>query len=239
VLFAPAQLVFLWRNRRQGIPGLIGQITAGTVAAGALGALLYSHWWLGLHSFAGTLEQGQPLSSASLLGVINWSLRRSAFAPVAGPLTAALVSIPTIAFVLWMSLRVRDAASLARAFAWIAVVYLLVASPAYWPWYAALPVTLLIAADTQRFLWIMIMLCVVARVVAPLDLLQLQGVLSMPLAKGAMTGLGSLLPLLVLVAWYVRAAWLARLRKGAFAGLPATPPPAAFTSPPGTNPPPT
>jgi len=119
----------------------------------------------------------------------------------------------------------------------IAVVYLLVASPAYWPWYAALPVTLLIAADTRRFLWVMVMFSVLARVVAPLNLFQLQGVLSMPLAKGAMTGLGSMLPLLVLIVWYLRGAWRARAGGGSIARLPA-PQPAAFSSPRGADTPP-
>jgi len=206
LLLVPPQLVYLWRTRRGGGARLILEIAAGVVIAGALAAALYAPLWIGLHSFAGTVQQGAPVSSASLFGIINWVLRRSSLAPFAAPITVAAVGLPSLVFIVWISLGVRDALGLAHACAWIAVVFVLVTAPLYWPWYACLPVSLLIAADVRRYLWVIFMLCVLARMVAPLELLQVQGLLSMPLAKGTMTGLGTTLPLVVLLVWVVRRA---------------------------------
>jgi len=67
-----------------------------------------------------------------------------------------------------------------------------------------MPVTLLIVADTNRYLWLIVLLSVVARLGAPLDLLREHGLLQMPLSRGGLTGLGTTLPLLVLLVWVLR-----------------------------------
>ncbi len=98
----------------------------------------------------------------------------------------------------------KDAVGLARAFAAIALTYVLVASPDYWPWYSCLPVALLIAADTPGLFWLVLLMSVIARLCAPLDLIRDHGFLGMHAAKGALTGLGTTLPLVALAAWLVR-----------------------------------
>jgi hypothetical protein len=203
ILLLPPQLVYLWRTRQGGRARLILEMLAGMLIAGALAAVLYAPVWIGLQSFTGLAQQATPMSSASLFGMINWALRRSPLMPLAGGIAMAAVALPTVALIAWISLGVRDIADLTRAFAWIAVLYVLVTAPVYWPWYTCLPVMLLLAADPRRYLWVVILLSAVARAVAPLDLLQVHGFLSMPIAKGLMTGLGTTLPLLVLLAWLV------------------------------------
>ena len=200
ILFAPAQLVFLWKSRRSAAHLAVG-ITAAIAAAGVLAAVLYAPLWVGSHSFDGLLQRGEPMSSATLFGGLNWILRRSPLSAQAGPLTLALIYLPVLAFIAWRSLRVTDAASLARAFAWIAVAYALVASPDYWPWYVCMPVALILVADTDGLLWLAVLMSFTARLCAPLDLLREHNYISKIIAKGAITGLGATLPLIAVLVY--------------------------------------
>lgn len=202
VLFLPAHLMYLWRTRRS-VRGLAARITVAALMTLGIAALLYGSLWAGAHTFDGLLKRGQPISSASLFGAINWILRRSPLAAFNGPLTMALVTLPLLAFIGWASLRVKDAAGLARTFAWIAVGYCLVSSPDFWPWYACMPVALLIVADADGLGWLAVLMSLAARLCAPLDLMRDHGFLGMVAAKGALTGLGTTLPLIVLVAWLI------------------------------------
>ncbi len=198
LMFCPAQLVYLWRTRR-GTARLALQIAGTLVITGAIAALLYAPLWAGSHTFDGLLKRGQPISSASPFGAINWMLRRSPLSSVAASLTVACVTLPLLALVGWASLRVKDAATLAQAFAWISLGYVLVASPDYWPWYACMPVALIIVADPDRFLWFAVLMSFTARLCAPLDLVRDHGFLGMIAAKGALTGFGATLPLIALL----------------------------------------
>jgi alpha-1,6-mannosyltransferase len=203
LMFCPAQLVFFWRTRR-GVARLALEVAAALAFVGAIAIALYSHLWAGSHTFDGLLRRAQPISSASPFGAVNWILRRSPLASVAAPLTVACVTLPLLALVAWVSWKVRDAADLARAFAWISLGYVLVASPDYWPWYACMPVTLIIVSDVSRLLWLAILMSFTARLCAPLDVIRDHGFLGMVASKGALTGLGATLPLAVLLLWIYR-----------------------------------
>jgi hypothetical protein len=203
LMFCPAQLVFLWRTRRSA-GRLALSIAAALAIVGALAFVLYHRLWAGSHTFDGLLQRGQPISSASPFGAINWMLRRSPLASAAAPLTVAFVTVPLLILVGWVSLRVRNGADLARAFAWISLGYVLVASPDYWPWYACMPVTLIIIAEADRLLWLAILMSVTARLCAPLDVVRDHGFLGMIASKGALTGLGATLPLAALLLWMLR-----------------------------------
>jgi hypothetical protein len=196
-------MIYLWRTRRSFTRLAVETLVAACIAA-ALAAVLYVPLWAGGHTFDGIAKRGTPISSAALFGAINWILRRSPLSNAAGPLTIAVVTLPVLVFIAWISLRVKNAKDLARAFAWISVAYVLVASPDYWPWYACMPIALLITADTERFLWLIILMSASARLGAPLDLLRDHGFLSMQWSKGALTGLGSTLPLAALLIWEFR-----------------------------------
>ena len=200
LLFFPAQLVFLWHTR-VSVRRLALDIALAVAVSGVLAAALYGSLWAGSHSFMGLLNRGQPISSAAPFGAINWLLRRSPLQAFNGPLTLAAVTLPLLAYVAWVSLRVKDAADLAWACAWISVGYTLLTSPDYWPWYACMPVALLVLADAEGLLWFIVVLSLTARLGAPLDLIYDHGFLSFPVAKGGLTGLGSTVPALVLLAW--------------------------------------
>lgn len=203
LLLLPAHLMYLWHTRRS-VGGLATRIILALLVTLGIASLSYGSLWVGAHSFDGLLMRGQPVSSASLCGAINWMLRRSPLAPHAGPVTVAAVTLPLLAFIGWASLRVADASSLSRTMAWIAVAYVLVSSPDFWPWYACMPVTLLLVADAEGWGWFAVVLSLAARLCAPLDLLREQGFLSMVAARGMLTGVGSTLPLIMLGIWGIR-----------------------------------
>ncbi|MDP8985378.1 MAG: hypothetical protein M3N97_10085 [Pseudomonadota bacterium] len=203
LMFCPAQLVYLWRTGR-GTTRLALQIIAAMAGVGVIAAVLYAPLWAGLHTFDGLLKRGQPISSASPFGAIYWILRRTPLSPLAAPLTLACVTLPLLALIGWASLRVKDAASLAQAFAWISLGYVLLASPDYWPWYACMPVALIIVADPDRLLWLAVLMSFMARLCAPLDLIRDHGFIGIVAAKGALTGLGTTLPLVALLLWLSR-----------------------------------
>jgi hypothetical protein len=202
LLFLPAQLVYLWRQRRS-----TGRLVQGALVALGLMLLilgvLYAPLWAGWHSFDGLLHRAQPISSASPFGAINWMLRRSPWAAAAAPLTLWTVTLPLLAVIAWCSLRVTDAMGLARAFAWISLGYALFAAPDYWPWYACLPVALMLAGDMKNLFWLVMLMSITARLCAPLEVLRAHGYLTMIQAKGALTGLGATLPLGALAVWLV------------------------------------
>jgi alpha-1,6-mannosyltransferase len=203
ILFAPAQLIYLWRTRR-GTLRLGLEVLAAVAATTAIAVVLYASLWASAHTFDGLLQRGLPISSASPFGAINWIVRRSPLAAAASAITLGLVTLPVLAFVAWTSLRVTDSASLARTFAGTSLAFVLVASPDFWPWYACLPVALIAVAESDRLLWLAMLMSFSARLCAPLDLMREHDLISMQIAKGALTGLGTTLPLIALFVWVYR-----------------------------------
>jgi alpha-1,6-mannosyltransferase len=203
IIFVPAQFMYLWRTRRS-VGRLALEILLALVITGVVAAILYQPLWAGAHSFEGLMRRGEPISSASPFGIIDWVLRRSPLASRAGALTVLCATLPLLGVAAWVSWRVEDARGLARAFAAIALAYVLIASPDYWPWYSCLPVALLIAADTAGLFWLVMLMSVTARLCAPLDLIRDHGFVGMHVAKGALTGLGTTVPLVALAVWWVR-----------------------------------
>lgn len=70
-------------------------------------------------------------------------------------------------YVLWRSRDVRDGVTLLATCARIAIVYLLIASPLFYPWYTILPIALLALAPSRAFVGLILVMTVVARVLAP------------------------------------------------------------------------
>jgi hypothetical protein len=203
ILFFPPQAMFLWRTRRS-IGRLALEILVALTLTGLLVMILYQPLWVGLDSFEGLVRRAEPISSASPFGIIDWVLRRSPLASRAGSLTKLVATLPLVGVAAWVSWRVQDAKGLARAFAAIALAYVLVASPDYWPWYSCLPVALLVAADIEGLFWLVMLMSIIARLCAPLDLIRDHGFVGMHVAKGALTGLGTTVPLVALAVWFVR-----------------------------------
>lgn len=224
VLFFPAQLCYLWRVRRNGRQLALQIAIAGTLGL-AIAILLYAPLWAGLHSFDGIVKRTGSISgSATLSGVTAWLLKHSPLKANALPITTALFAAPMLAWIVWSALRVKDATDLARTCAWTSLAFVLVASPDYWPWYACMPVAWILVGDPVRLLWLACLMTIVARLVAPLEVLQVYGYLPQPISRGMTTGLGALVPLIALAVWLYRQ-WQRgdRARRSAPPAVTATP----------------
>jgi hypothetical protein len=215
-LFLPAQLVYQWRTRDSAARfGL--QILTAAVCALIIAWLLYAPLWAGVHTFDSLLNRGQPTSSASPMGGINYLLRRSVFQTYAGSISLTVIMLPFLLLVAWLSFRATDAAGLVRAFAWISTMYVVVASPDYWPWYVCMPIALIAASQPERLLWLVLLMSVPARFCSTLNLLYDHGYISNIVARAPTTALSTTVPLVLIVVWAYcqryglqRVTWLSR-----------------------------
>lgn len=201
LLFLPAQICYLWRVRRNGAQLALQLATAVAVSA-AMAIVLYAPLWAGLRTFDGIIERGDSVGgSATLFGATAWLLKHSPLKSIALPMTCALLAGPMLAWIAWSAVRVNNTATLARTCAWISLAFVLVASPDYWPWYACMPVAWIVVGEPNRLLWLALLMSALARLVAPLEVLEVHGHLLPQVSKGLMTGLGTLVPLAALCVW--------------------------------------
>lgn len=200
VLFLPAQLACLWWQKRSAARFALMVCVALAICA-FIAALLYAPLWHGIRSFDGLLKRAAPVSSASFFGIVDWILRRSPLHAAAGQITLIVAGLPLLAVLAWSVVSVRTAEDLARACAWISLVFTLVTCPDYWPQYACLPVAWIIVGEMRRLFWLALLLSACARLIAPLDIIREHGLATMHVSKGLMTGVGSLVPLVALLIW--------------------------------------
>ncbi len=203
LLFVPAQLVYLWRRRGHGARLLLPTLGAAAIVL-ALAGILYVPFWVGSDSFRGLLHRSVPNGLASLFGVLGVLLRRTPLQPISDPLRMALLTVPTVLFILWLSVRVRNGQQLASAWMWSSLAFVFVASPDFWPWYACMPIALICVAAPRRLLWFVVLLSLTGRLAAPAEMVHDHGYLGLKASKALITGFASLLPLLALSAWQWR-----------------------------------
>jgi hypothetical protein len=163
------ELVYLWRTRR-GAMDLLRGVTLGAAISIAITAGLYALFW-GPTTLDGVLHStnGGPwpiwptIPGVLYAALLGWSPSVDA-AQTKGIVIDALFGI----FLLIQSVRVRDAQSLVTATANIAIVYALVVSPVYWPWYAVLPITFVVLTPTGSSVAVVVAFSIGSRIAAPL-----------------------------------------------------------------------
>ena len=198
LILLPAQLVYGWRTgRRQG--RVVPHLLVGLLAGLGLAVLLYRPLWAGVETFRGLYTQGQPRDSASIAGMLYWALAHSPFGAGAARLTSGILAGILGVSVLLMSWRVRDAGSYLEACGGIALVYLLVASPGYWPWYATLPLALMALSPHGTFRWMALMLSCCSRLAAPLEVIANRGFITPTTSLAGTATIAIALPLLALL----------------------------------------
>jgi alpha-1,6-mannosyltransferase len=197
LVFLPAQVVYLWRSGRSRSRLAAGLLLGLLIGAGLAGAL-YWPFWVGLGTFEGVRLQSQPLASPSPSGWLYLYLLHAYPSEEAGTLTLRVLAGVFAAFVLALSLRARDAAGLFRACAGIALVYVLVVSTHYWPWYASLPLALVALVPRGIFLPAVLVLSLCSRLVAPMSTLFTNGFLDADVALNLKMSVGVTAPLVVL-----------------------------------------
>lgn len=165
----------------------------GLVMALAVAVLLFAPYWSGLDTFAGI---GAAADSGIAFASTRWALLQLA-GPSADAAVRAVLTLAFLAVVVLVSVRVRDAQSALRACAWIALAYVLVATPYFWPWHAALPIALM-ALRPDGFRLTLVTLGAGSRLAAPLDDMFANGFIPLR-AEATMTFILAIgLPLLVL-----------------------------------------
>lgn len=174
LILLPAQIMFLWRRRKNWLHFVLHAVV-GLVVGIAIATLLYQPVWIGMATFRGVQEQGRPSFYASTLVPLMVYLQRTREQGVAAQLSFYILGGIFALFAFVTSLRVRDEDTLLRACAWIALAYLLLLSPTYWPWYAALPLALMALSPHGIFRWMIIVLTFCSRAVAPIDDIAVNG----------------------------------------------------------------
>jgi alpha-1,6-mannosyltransferase len=185
--FAPAYLAYAWRNRLFTWRTVFG---GGAVIAVVTGA---AYWplWVGANTFAGVRRVG---------GVQFVAWATGSFVQILAdyPTAYALLRVSAMAgAVIYATGTTRTRCDLVRACAAIALTFVLVAAPVYWPWYVVMPIALLALAGDFSLI---IMLTATSRIVAPLNLIRLQGGFSLTTEVWLTTVIALWLPL-AYIAW--------------------------------------
>lgn len=177
LLLVPLQLGYWWggpeRARR-----LAGRLAVGAVAGLVVTVVLVAPFWRGTATFTGLRESGRAGHTGSTQTVVAEALSRVVGESAALRAVSVTAAAALVLLVLVLALRVPDADALLRRSALVMVVALVVAGPAYWPWYAILPVALLALVPRGLPLVALVALSLGSRLVAPLNSLYVDGTVS-------------------------------------------------------------
>ncbi|PSB47115.1 hypothetical protein C7B80_10910 [Cyanosarcina cf. burmensis CCALA 770] len=199
LIFLPAIVIYFWRTRspRWNWTGLVLRLLLGLVIGLGLAILLYQPFWVGVETFRGVQQASQAQFAAStrmlLSGYLQYLHPQAEPAQLATQILRGIFSI----YLLIASLGVRDRQSLLKTFANIALVYLLVASPEYWPWYASTPLALMALSPHGTFYWMLFVLTFCSRLVAPLELMMSNGFMTKEVKEWNSALVALALPLLI------------------------------------------
>lgn len=199
----PAQMVFLWRTR-QPRQRLVGRLALGLGIGLALAIVLYRPFWAGSATFVGVRAAGQPGFMASTSGALFWSLNRILPQPEAARWTSLILGGIFFIVLILCSLRVHDISSLLLACARIALAYMLIASPGYWPWYGGLPLALMALVPLDGMYWLLLVVTCGSRLAAPIDTIMANEWTSWTIEVWTTTILAITLPLLTCLLIVVR-----------------------------------
>jgi hypothetical protein len=188
--FAPAYLAYAWRAGLITRRTLIG---GGVVIAAVTGA---AYWplWDGANTFTGVRSAGRLRFVASATGTFVPILADYPTAYALLRLGAASTMAVATIYTTAMTFSMRD---LVRACAAIALTFVLAAAPVYWPWYVMMPIALLALAGEFSLI---IVLTATSRIVAPLNLIRVQGGVSLTTEVWLTTVIALYLPL-AYIAW--------------------------------------
>ncbi len=191
-LFVPALLAYVWRQR---------WLTTRVVIAGVVvitGIAVAAFWpvWVGLDTFRTIASlTGESRFVASTVGV--WIHLVADDHPTAFALLRTLVSVLGVAAVAWSAWDSRTPQTVIRGCATVALAFVLLCSPLFWAWYMFLPIALFTLSGEFALVWV---LTLTSRIVAPLDLIRMRGVLDWPAQVWLTTIVGLWVPLLW-IAW--------------------------------------
>jgi alpha-1,6-mannosyltransferase len=211
LIYLPALLAHRYRQgtfhsvraRRNDFFGFV--LWVGGLAS-VLSVVFFFPFWQGWATLSGVIESSQrdfyPSLSGLLVDVISpvrdplW--HRMPMPTQASQLLVSALLVPIFLAVVGKQVtRIRDNASLISGTIRIALTYLLVAAPAYWPWYATLPFALLALEPNGKLGSLMVALTFCSRLAAPVDAIRGNYFIQWPTEVWLATWLGILLPLAI------------------------------------------
>jgi alpha-1,6-mannosyltransferase len=190
--FAPAYLVYAWRNRLLTWRTVLG----GAAVIAAVTAAAYWPLWAGASTFAGLRRVSAPRFVASATGSF---VPIVADYPTVYALLRACAAFAMAVAVFYAAGTTRTMRDLVRACAAIALTFVLLAAPVYWAWYVVMPITLLALAGDAS---LVIVLTASSRIVAPLNLIRMGGGFSSTTEVWVTTVIALWLPL-AYIAWHM------------------------------------
>jgi alpha-1,6-mannosyltransferase len=199
----PLQIVHLWHARVTGAR-FAKQVAIGVAVGAALTLILFGGLWAGPDTLTGVRASAQSGSTGSTPTMIVSVVTRLVFSPIVETVVEVAVVTGFVVFLGRTAASVTGMDHLLRACASVSLVYVLLVSPAYWPWYAVMPAALLALVPSRPALLLLLAISVGSRLVAPLDMLYVHGVMDrMPYFMLTwILGLGS--PILVAIASHAR-----------------------------------
>ena len=197
LMLVPLVATYTWRTTRDH-RRLLARAVLGAAIAAAITVLLFLPLWAGRDTFQGVRLNGAPGSTGSTPTVVLEVLERAAPHIEWQGIIWGLVLAASIACFVLSARRVADKPGLLRAAAWAWLLYTLLISPTYWPWYMTTLVALLALVPQSPFLIIVFVVSLSARLAAPLVMLFVHGVISRPFFLGSVWIVGVGMPLLVL-----------------------------------------
>ncbi len=172
-VLAPPLLAMLW-HRSDSKPLLVIKVACGGATLLALTALAFAPFWVGAATFAGTRESGRLYSGWSPSGLILTLVRARVADPAAEQITQALLVSILIIIVVLVSTQVAGDRQLVRGVAVIACTSFALL-PGGWPWYAALPLALVLCLPTFGARILVVVLTATTRSIAAFGDLQMLG----------------------------------------------------------------
>jgi alpha-1,6-mannosyltransferase len=197
LMLVPLAAVYAWRtthaHRRLVVRALLGTMIAATVTV-----MLFLPLWVGVDTFRGVRLNGAPGSTGSTPTILLEVLDRIAPHPNWQAIMWGLVMLASLICVTWQARRMTDVSGFLRAVAVVWLLYLLLISPTYWPWYATMVVALLALVPERSFLVMAFVVSLSSRLAAPLAMMFVHQSISRPLFLGSVWIIGVGMPLLML-----------------------------------------
>jgi alpha-1,6-mannosyltransferase len=165
LILLPAQLAYLARSPR---PPSRARLLVGAGTAVAVAALVFAPFWTGPQTLEGLRIMGQPGPWPTVTGLVFRSIDRTWPGVDAGAVATILVSGVFLVAVLRIAASVRDDRTFLKALASTSLIFVLAASPVFYPWYAVLPIALVALVPEWPLLAVIVGLTATSRLVAPL-----------------------------------------------------------------------
>ena len=172
-VFAPPLVWTLW-TQADSKRKLLTRIASGGLTVLTLLTLAFAPFWVGWQTFAGVRESGRLFSSWTPSGLLLTAVGANVADPQSEWITQALLLSVLGFVVLFVSMRVAGSCQLLRGGAVIACASFAIL-PGGWPWYAVLPIALVLCVPTLSAQVLVVVMTVSTRSIAAFGDLQTLG----------------------------------------------------------------